>query len=373
MSITLDQVLGLVGKLDDTPGDETPRERFRRFLSENVKEPGEARDYIEECIRKSGDQFNRALQDLVNYTGKLLEFDVTYGRYQGTPGEIGFDGHWRSPKGFHVVVEVKTTETYAIKVATLVGYVDRLISEKKIPNWDDAMGLYVVGRPDPGVRQIENAIIGEKRTQQLRVISVGSLLSLAEMLDEYDVSQDDILAVLRPSGPTIDPLVGLMTRLIAEEPEVAEKPAKGEEATDTSYWLTPVKPDEEQTAEEVIETLVGKDKVYAYSKRTPGRKFLKPGDHICFYATMKGVVAHATVRTKPSERKHTHVKDPEKYSWVFDVDRVALYLNKPVIIDAALRAKLEVFHDRDPAKAWSWFVQATRKISRHDFEVLTGQ
>jgi hypothetical protein len=39
-----------------------------------------------------------------------------------------------------VVVEVKTTEVYAVKTATLVGYVDDLISEKRIPvgtlHWD---------------------------------------------------------------------------------------------------------------------------------------------------------------------------------------------------------------------------------------------
>ncbi|GAH98026.1 unnamed protein product, partial [marine sediment metagenome] len=38
MSITLTQILNLVGKLDDSPGDETPQKRFRRYLRENVKE-----------------------------------------------------------------------------------------------------------------------------------------------------------------------------------------------------------------------------------------------------------------------------------------------------------------------------------------------
>ena len=51
MSITLKQILDLVGRLDDSPGDDTPRERFRRFLKENVKEVGQVRDYVEECIR----------------------------------------------------------------------------------------------------------------------------------------------------------------------------------------------------------------------------------------------------------------------------------------------------------------------------------
>ena len=93
MSITLNQILALVGKLDDSPGTDTPRERFRHFLKENVNEVGQVRDYIEECLRTSGDQYNRALQDLVNYLGRLLEFEVTFGRYQGVQGQIGFDGH----------------------------------------------------------------------------------------------------------------------------------------------------------------------------------------------------------------------------------------------------------------------------------------
>jgi hypothetical protein len=52
MSMTLTQVLSLVGKLNDSPGDETARERFRRFLRENVTAVGQIRDYIEEATRK---------------------------------------------------------------------------------------------------------------------------------------------------------------------------------------------------------------------------------------------------------------------------------------------------------------------------------
>jgi hypothetical protein len=37
---------------------------FARFLGKNVKDAGELRDHIEECLRTSGDQFNRALQVL---------------------------------------------------------------------------------------------------------------------------------------------------------------------------------------------------------------------------------------------------------------------------------------------------------------------
>ena len=66
---TLKEILGLVGSLDDTPGEDTARERFRRYLKQTVKEVGQLRDYVEECLREKGDQYNRALQDLVNYIG----------------------------------------------------------------------------------------------------------------------------------------------------------------------------------------------------------------------------------------------------------------------------------------------------------------
>ena len=378
MDITLTKILDLVGKLDDAPGPETPRERFRRFLKENIKEVGQIRDFIEECLRNSGDQYNRAMQDLVCYLGDFLGFEVTFGRYHGVPGQIGFDGLWKSPTDFFVVIEVKTTEAYAIKTATLMGYVDALISEKKISDWDHALGLYVVGRPDAELHQLKNAILAEKRTYQLRIISAESLLSLAELSNEYDISHDDILAVLKPSGPTIDPVVDMMAGLVAQrqvegEPEekvaLVEKPLEEEER---QYWLTPVRGDEVKTAEGVIQTLVGEEKIYAFGERTPGRQHLKVGDWICFYSTGKGVVAHAKVDSRPEHKPHPRVRHPEKYPWVFCVKDIHLYLDKPIVIDAALRAELDVFRGRDPNKSWAWFVQATRKITEHDFQLLTG-
>jgi len=374
-----------VGKLDDTPGDDNSRERFRLYLRENVNEVGRIRDYVEESLRNAGSQYNRAFQDLINYLGHFLEFEVKFGRYQGVQGQIGFDGLWRSPSGFYIVVEVKTTEVYAIKTATLMNYIDQAISEKIIPDRDHALGLYIVGRADPEVHQLENAIHAEKRMDQLRVISAESLLSLAELMNEYDVGHDDILAVLRPSGPVIDPIIDLMARLAAEsdvgeepkEPPVSRPPEtasvleKIPERSQVSYWLSPVIANDDQTAEEVIQNLVGVQGIYAYGERTPGRKHLKPGDMVCFYAAGNGVVGHATVSSYPEKKPNTAIRDPERYPWLFSLEKNRTYIDNPVIIDAALRAKLDAFKNRDPTKAWSWFVFATRKISENDFRILT--
>ena len=68
---TLDDILGLVGTLDDRVGADTPRERFRRFLQESVRTTGAIRDYVEACVRNKGPQYDHALQDLVNHAAAL--------------------------------------------------------------------------------------------------------------------------------------------------------------------------------------------------------------------------------------------------------------------------------------------------------------
>ncbi len=217
MGLSLTDILKLVGSLDDTPGENTARERFRIYLAESVKAVSALRDYIETCLRTSGPQYSRALQDLVNHCGRLLGFQVEFGSYQGTPGEVGHDGLWQSPAGYSIVVEAKTTDAYPIRTATLLNYINGLVSEKRIPDRDQALGLYVVGRIDANLSQLTGSIIAERLTQQLRVISTDSLLSLAELMESYDVTHEEVLGLLRPGGPVVDQMVKLLARVASQE------------------------------------------------------------------------------------------------------------------------------------------------------------
>jgi hypothetical protein len=379
MSVSLSQILELVGELNDNPGEQTPRERFRRFLEENINKAGQIRDYVQECLRNTEDQYNRALQDLVNHIGKLLGFKVTPGRYKGVQGEVGYDGLWESQKtGFFIVIEVKKTEVYTIDTLTVIGYVDALISKKIIKSWDDALGLYVVGQYDPRLRQLENNIIAEKRTHQLSIIELESLLTLLELMSDYDVSHEHILSLLKPPGPKIDTPIRLMGSITAAKvPTEEEKtePSTKEEILEKGeqYWITPVREEEEESAEKVIKTLVGEEKIYAFGDRTPGRSRIRLGDWICFYASGNGVIAHAKVASLPERKQHTKVRHPEQYPWTFRLKDVQLYLKDSVVIDASLRERMDAFKNRDPNKTWAWFVQATHDVTKHDFQLLTKQ
>jgi hypothetical protein len=225
--LTLDHVLALAGMLDDAPGRDTGRERFRRLLKEHVKTVRQIREDIDGWLRIPGVQHQRALQDLVIFLGGFLQFEVTYGPYQAGEGQIGCDGLWHSPRqGFTVIVETVPPDVYLTRTGPLLGHVDALTFANRIPSWDHALGLYVIARMDPEARQLENAIVAEMRTQQLHLITIDALLALAELVSQRDLSHDHALDVLRASGPSVDAIVDLMTRVVAKQ----EEPAPAAEA-----------------------------------------------------------------------------------------------------------------------------------------------
>ena len=394
MATSLTEILDLVGTLDDSAGTTTARDRFRSYLKTKLTSVAELREYVQACLLKSGDQYNRALQDLVNRLGELLDFKVEYGRYRGVPGEIGHDGLWSSPTGLHIVVEVKTTDAYSIKTATLLNYVDRLISEKRVSDWEHALGLYVVARPDNELNQLENAIVAEKRLYQLRVITADALLTLAELVLDYEIEHESVLTLIKPSGPRLDETIKLMARMVSiekqsepvGEPPTVElpreqklkPPVKAEEvqrpsAADgtTQHFLVPVGQDGSESPTDVIKRVVGAN-VFAFGEHTPNKKNLKAGDWLCFYASGIGVAAHARVKSVPQKKKHPAIHHPEEYPWVVDLEAVKLYTDNPIVIDGDLRQQLDAFKGKKPEASWGWFVVTVVRLNNHDFNILTG-
>jgi hypothetical protein len=384
--ITLQQILELVGTLDDSAGANTARERFRKYLDDSVGKIGAVRDYVETCLRTVGPQYNRALQDLVNHVASLIQFEVEFGRYSGVINEIGYDGIWRS-KDLDIVVEVKTTDAYAIKTATLLGYIDQLISEKRLQSWDRTIGLYLVGRPDAELKQLENAILAEKRTHQLRVATIHNVLALGELVENKRISHDEAVLLLRPVGVSADNIIGLVDRVAGDlqevEHEVESSKENGQkisrqkdevktENVARAYLMTPVADTEKRTAEQTIRTLLDSG-WYVFGERTPGRKPLKTGDLICFFSSGIGVVAHAEVASAPEKKTIAGVQDPDRFPWAFKVKDVHYYLDKPVVIDAALRANLDAFKKANAEAPWGWFVASTKILSEHDFTLLTNK
>jgi hypothetical protein len=108
------------------------------------------------------------------------------------------------------------------------------------------------------------------------------------------------------------------------------------------------------------------------SNKGSTKSAVKPGDWLCFYASGKGVVAHARVMSGPERKTHPQV-DSRRYPWLVSLEESSLYIRHPRVINTALRSQLDAFQHRAPDGRWSWFVQRARRVSRHDFMMLTRQ
>ena len=342
-AISLEQLLKLVGELNDQAGSDTPRDRFRQFLDASVTSLGTVRDYVDVCLNTTGPQDNRALQDLVNHAGRLMGFEVEFGRYAGVTNDVGHDGLWRADD-FSIVIEVKTTDAYSIMTSTLLGYINQLIDSGRIANSDNAIGLYVFGKQNTALEQLEGAIVHGGYAQRLRLSTVDDILSLAELVQEGLLTRDESLSLLRPVGVRVGSTVQLLKRVATASPfprdgvtpeaykvanpahrsieetrptrRTGELPASG--FTESTYLLTPVSDDDEATAEETIRALLDHGE-YVFGRPDPWKEEAEPGDKLAFYESGKGVVGSLRLRLFQNSGRVSYVRHAEKYPWAFNV------------------------------------------------------
>ena len=156
-------------------------DEFRSFLSAIPSEL--LQKYADQCLNDTFTNSGLALQDIINQIGMRLGFEVTYGRYRGSSGHVGYDGLWKFPDGHHIVLEVKTTDAYRIDLNTVVGYRKALIKENLISENESSI-LIVVGRKDTG--DLEAQIRGSRFAWDIRLISVVALIRLMFLKQEVE-------------------------------------------------------------------------------------------------------------------------------------------------------------------------------------------
>ena len=108
MPVTLDQLLALAGRLDDSRDFDAARERLRRFLREHVTDVALLRALVDQAKYSPDDQHCRAMQDLVVLTGHFLGFEIDIGSPPPSAGPLTHHGTWHAPGRLRVVVEVGT-------------------------------------------------------------------------------------------------------------------------------------------------------------------------------------------------------------------------------------------------------------------------
>ncbi len=89
----------------------------------------------------------------------------------------------------------------------------RRVASGRIADWGHAMGLDVVAHANSELKSVANSIGAEKRTYQLRIATVVTVLSRAELIQEKHIAADEAVALLPPGGTFGADAVRLLARL----------------------------------------------------------------------------------------------------------------------------------------------------------------
>lgn len=334
MSITLDQLLTLVGRLDDAPGFDTARERFRRFLLEQVTDVAAARSLIDECQRSVGEQHHRALQDLIVVVGRLLQFEIGFGAYGRTADGARVDAQWRSPGMLAVVLEVRTEQN---NNATLDGLARAVANTPVGSDAASPIGLCVVARQYGARGRLSNTVAVDTRLRDIRVVSVQSLLSLASQVAAERLSHAEVVKLFR-SGFALDFVIDLLDRPANSQPAETIEQTVDETPVDhhePAYWVATITGNETAAPEQLLRSMIAHRRVLAVCNTGRFRGEGSPGDRVCFFIPDKGIVGHAQL-TSIVEDGASVVRHASRFSRIHRLDDILLY-EQPVV--AALRAE----------------------------------
>jgi hypothetical protein len=332
MGVTLDQLLMLTGRLDDTPGFDSSRERFRRFLLDHVREPGMARVLIDECQHAPTEQHRRALGDLVVLLGRYLGFHVRFG-LTGLTGSDPAYGEWRAP-GLHVLVDVRSDADDRSDLSANARAVERA---QAAPG---ATGTRVVGMAvtTPMFLQrhaLESGAVDP--AHPVGVVSLSALLTVTALAAAGRATHDDVVKLLTARAP-----LGFVMELLercADDRALLTPGAAGSRVVSTGFWLLRVAGDRGTSAEELIEIVIGRRHVIGLSGDRPAHEAVQPGDRICLSIAGKGVVGHG--RLAGIDKANAGIRDAHRFRHVWRIEDLRLYLSapNPVDVETELRVR----------------------------------
>jgi hypothetical protein len=381
MSLSLNQVLTLAGTLDDTPGFDTPRERFRRYLTENIADVAPLRALIEDGQRLVGEQPHRALQDGLVLLGRFLGFETTFGTYLRLPGGVQFEGQWRSRHRLNVVIELRGEQTTRVDPDEMT----RALAALAANTIDEAprIGLSVVtplfavrGRLD------EEQLVATKTDR--RVVSTRTLLWLAEAVSAGRMKHDEVVRLLA-SGQSLDLVVDLLQRLSSPDagrarradddppaestvgpwPAEARRRVDDDPTLETNYWAATVERSEAASFEQFVRSAVVNRRVLGVAEDRTAPAVARPGDQVCFVLPGKGVIGQAEIAAPTDGGLHL-VRDSDRFNRIYQVTAVSMY-DMAIVPDLETQQTLAALQQRTGIPG-----PLLLPLTPHKFESLTA-
>ena len=359
--VSLDQILSLTGRLDDELRFDAPRERFRRFVLDYVRDVQTARDLIEQGQYSPSQQHQRAVQDLVVLVGRFLGFKPAFST-DPFPAPLGHCGHWQSPEHLHVLVDVRSDQTTAAGDDPLLSAAAGLTPAALAGSRPAA--LCVITPLCMHRHKIDAVFAASRPGIPAGVVALRSVLSLADSVAAGRMSHDDLVRLI-DSSVSLDFIVELLDRAATVAPAPPE--VSGSEllpGQEPSCWVSSVASDYGTKPEEFLELVVAKRLIFGIASDVQSAHAVHRGDRICFYIAGKGIVGHARIAAPADVGRG--LRDAHRFRQVLQLEELHLYLDTPVAADPETQLRF-----RTARLAPGRHTQMLIEISRESFEAMT--
>lgn len=246
LGMNISAILNIATNGDRLRDGSAGAQEFREFLGEI--DSAKLAEYANYCVSNAFPDSGQVLQDLVNEIGRRIGFKAQNGRYQGVRNDIGFDGIWTDGAG-SIVVEVKTTDAYTIKLDTVARYRDRLVEEGRVEK--DSPILLVIGRNDTS--SLEAQVRGSKHAWSMRIVGIDALIKLMDvnLSTSSGAVTEKIHTILRPMEYTrIDEIVDIVFTTV-EDKESSVREELGDDSIPDQEDQPPLI-EQDRTPKEVI-------------------------------------------------------------------------------------------------------------------------
>jgi hypothetical protein len=367
MSISFNQLRQLVGRLDDQPGFDSPRERFRRFLTEDVVDLHVAAALVDEGQHALGEQAHRGLQDVLVILGRFLGFETAFGTYQRAAGTARHHGLWRSRRRLTVILDLFTDQTPRSDFDDLSKELAALAREARLDTEAETLGLCIVTPLFPWRQRLEAMLAAQMDAADRRVVTAGSLLSLAALVAEGEIRHEEIVQLLTNTSD-VDLIAGLLARTRRAAPLAPADDAPAADAAaprDAASWVVTSARGHAAAFERIVESVVGQRRVLGVAENRNASTFAHAGDRMCFLVPGKGVVGGAEIAGAASTARRL-IRDSDRFSRLYQLKNVELF-GGPRPRDVELEDRLAKDYDEAQVAGPTLI-----PVSDHTYAALTG-
>jgi hypothetical protein len=193
--------------LDTTPA-ETPREYFRRFLSQHAPGTADLAWYFDQALPRfsEGADVHLAVEELIDQIGRIAGFDVVREETDGY-------GLWSSAGGSHLLVWVLEAATALRQIGHAGRARDAWLAGTAAPAGARATCLLVLcGAVNQ--RLLDDTVALRRASDHVRLITVDSLRVLASHVESGVVTGEGARLLLSPPGAFADPMIALTTEAV---------------------------------------------------------------------------------------------------------------------------------------------------------------